>query len=77
AARLAGERAALRARAGGGLLFSDTPDFAAWTTGRPTVWLTRAEHDRLPEIATAERPARGGPGDTWFHDPRGPEAPGR
>ena len=76
ATRLAAERAALRDHSGGGLMFSDTPDFVAWTTGRPTVWLTRAEHDRLPAAATADRPARGGPGDTWFHDPRGTDAPG-
>lgn len=72
--------AAVHARAGEPprLLFSDTPDFVAWTTGRPTIWLTveefealfRADHGLPPGIRG--RPA---PEDTWFHegDPRDPE----
>lgn len=28
-------------------MFSDTPDFVAWTTGRPTLWVTREEFRRL------------------------------
>jgi hypothetical protein len=74
-ARLALERAALAARPApdGGLMFSDTPDFVAFTTGRPTVWLTRAEYMRLPmrgtpSSVTSERPARGDSLETWFHD---------
>ena len=35
------------------LMFSDTPDFVAWTTGRPTVWMTRWEYDRLPTPTAA------------------------
>jgi len=51
--RLARDRAGLDALAGRerGLLFSDTPDHAAWITGRPTVWVTRREYDRLPACA--------------------------
>jgi hypothetical protein len=30
------------------LVFSDSPDFVAWTTGRPSLWVTRAEYLRLP-----------------------------
>jgi hypothetical protein len=78
---LAVDRAGLAGSAGDGrntrrLMFSDTPDFVAWTTGRPTVWLTRDEFGRLfsgrggslpPAI-----PRHPGPADTWFHreDPR-------
>ena len=73
--RLAFERAALAARPAprSNLMFSDTPDFVAFTTGRPTVWLTRAEYARLalrgtPGADTPERPARGDSLETWFHD---------
>ena len=52
-------------------MFSDTPDFVAWTTGRPTLWITRNEYARLPAPATAvsasSPPARGAAADTWFH----------
>jgi len=34
-------------------MFSDTPDFVAWTTGRPTIWVTRPEYERLPAPRTA------------------------
>jgi hypothetical protein len=67
------------------LMFSDTPDFVAWTTERPTVWLTLDEFERLYGAAGADR-ARGARlpaelrqrpdrADTWFHhgDPRDPE----
>jgi hypothetical protein len=58
------------------LMFSDTPDFVAWTTGRPTVWLTRAE------LASVFRPgAEPPPGmqapqpeDTWYHRADGRDA---
>jgi hypothetical protein len=58
------------------LMFSDTPDFVAWTTGRPTVWVTRREFRRLPAasdslLARADSlPVRGAPEDTWFHPER-------
>jgi len=51
------------------VLFSDTPDLVAWTTGRPTVWLVPAELGRLPVTATADRPARPDALHTWFHAP--------
>jgi hypothetical protein len=74
---LAHDRAALAASAAlpaNRLMFSDTPDFVAWTTGRATVWVTKPEFDRLyPEDGRtpAERPA-GLPSrpealDVWFH----------
>jgi len=43
------------------LMFSDTPDFVAWTTGRPTVWVTRDEYARLPEPVSAARPGSQNP----------------
>ncbi|HVP15316.1 MAG TPA: hypothetical protein VMS88_07215 [Terriglobales bacterium] len=43
------------------LMFSDTPDFVAWTTGRPTVWVTRGEYEKLPASAPpAAKRARAG-----------------
>jgi hypothetical protein len=81
--RLAEERAALAAVAAAPgtpprPMFSDTPDFVAWTTRRPAVWLTRAELERL--LAEPARRPSGWPDsvraeDTWFHrtDPRHPE----
>ncbi len=54
------------------LVFSDTPDFVAWTTGRPTVWITRDEYERLPARGTPRSadspPVRRKDDDTWFHD---------
>jgi len=50
-------------RAAPRLMFSDTPDFVAWTTGRPTLWVTRGEYERLPGPAVPAAPApaaRGG-----------------
>lgn len=77
---LASERAALGAvRADARVtppepMFSDRPDFVAWTTGRPAFWVTEEEFDVLypldaspvarPEGLPARRDARG----TWFHD---------
>ena len=53
------------------LMFSDTPDFVAWTTGRPTVWVSRDEYARLPApgaaVSAESPPARGTAADTWFH----------
>jgi hypothetical protein len=53
-------------------MFSDTPDFAAWTTGRPVIWVTRAEYSALPDCAgdgaAAEgRPCRSGREGIRFH----------
>jgi hypothetical protein len=60
-------------------MFSDTPDFVAWTTERPTVWLMRADFDRLfapgaQSPLPARLPERPDSADTWFHvqDPRDP-----
>lgn len=62
-------------------LASDTPDFVAWETRRTVLWLTPAEHARLPrwdEPNPAGLPVRRSSGDTWFHpDERFPRAPGR
>ncbi|HTM56796.1 MAG TPA: glycosyltransferase family 39 protein [Candidatus Udaeobacter sp.] len=48
------------------LILSDTPDFVAFTTGRPVVWMTEAE------LVAARRDGRLPPGlrasDRWFHD---------
>ena len=56
------------------LVFSDTPDYVAWVTGLPTVWVMREGFERL-------YPAAGGAGEAarfglppredvagWFHD---------
>jgi hypothetical protein len=74
--RLGVERAALAALPpevpGAGPVYSDTPDFVAWTLQRPALWVTLAEYEALagekdPGDAPADRPRRG-PGDvTWFH----------
>jgi len=54
------------------LMFSDTPDFVAWTTGRPTVWVSRDEYTRLPapgaDVSADSPPPRGTVADTWFHE---------
>lgn len=79
-ALLAGERsriatwsatldAAAPAAADSSVLFSDTPDLVAWTTGRPTVWLALPDLRLLPGAATDLRPARPDPLHTWFHVP--------
>lgn len=86
--RLAAERRALATLPPAGPrpapVFTDTPDFLAWTLRRPAVWVTRAEYEALPlppdsGVVRAIRPFRG-PGDvTWFHaaDGRGAALPGR
>jgi hypothetical protein len=54
----------------GALLFSDRPDFAAWTANRPVVWITREEFARLPgegEPNPLGLPVRGAATATWFH----------
>jgi len=51
-------------------MFSDTPDFVAWTTGRPVVWLTRDEFQRLPAAGEPNPlglPVREAGTRTWFH----------
>ncbi|NOT33052.1 MAG: hypothetical protein HOP12_02665 [Candidatus Eisenbacteria bacterium] len=74
---LASERAALAKVPATGVspLFSDRPDFVAWTTGRPALWMTSDEYDALYPRFTAEHAARpaGLPAVrdsnlTWFHD---------
>lgn len=80
AADRAGLAPARRGATGDRLMFSDTPDFVAWTTGRPTLWLTREAFERLyasPDSSTplpAGLPSAPEPADTWFHDgnPRDP-----
>jgi hypothetical protein len=74
---LATDRAALAAMArtpenANRVIFSDTPDFVAWTTGRPTVWLKQREFERLYAPGAggappAGLPVRPDPSDTWFH----------
>ena len=59
-------------------MFSDTPDFVAWTTHRPTLWLTREEYQRLyahsPRGGRSDLPPPPRPDELWFHeDPHGPE----
>jgi hypothetical protein len=77
--RLAAERAALARDVPAGaraprLVFSDTPDFVAWETGRPTLWVDRAAFDRLyPPGGGAGEAARFGLPSRheiagWFHD---------
>jgi hypothetical protein len=54
------------------IVFSDSPDFVAWTTGRPTLWISRDEYGRLPTSgvpASADSPPlRRAEDDTWFHE---------
>ncbi|MEO5617162.1 MAG: hypothetical protein ABIS67_05295 [Candidatus Eisenbacteria bacterium] len=73
---LVAERAALRewtqrAEAGAARpVHSDTPDFVAWTTGRPTLWLTAEENARLPlQPGASGLPARADADRAWFHPP--------
>ena len=83
---LAAERSGLESAAaeakGPRLMFSDRPDFVAWTTGRATLWMEREEYQRLyPPDGAADTlrryglPAGRDPAATWFHD--GYWAPGR
>lgn len=69
-ARLAEWRAADAAGGAPCLLFSDTPDFVAWTTGCSVVWVTEAEYRALPISPDASGlPVRSGDSarDAWFH----------
>lgn len=83
-ARLREERAALvalpPASPGANPVFSDTPDFVAWTLRRPALWVTRAEYEALPFArdssgGPADRPVRRGDDATWFHAADGRGAP--
>ena len=73
--RLAFERASIASLAAGAasgrtLLFSDLPDFAAWTANHSVVWVTREEFGWLPaqgEPNPRRLPERGGTTATWFH----------
>jgi hypothetical protein len=66
------------------LVFTDRPDFVAWTIGRPAVYVSREEYLALYPSAgppEADRPhglpRRREPADTWFHQgywERGEEA---
>lgn len=63
------------------VIFSDTPDFAAWVTGRPAIWTTREAFDRLYAAHDPAAPRFGlPPRDSvagWFHrDFRDPRSPG-
>jgi hypothetical protein len=57
-------RRALRIRASRARAVPGAPDFAAWTTGRPTLWISR-EVARLypgwPDTTSLTRPPRDGP----------------
>ena len=60
------------------LVYSDTPDFVAWTTHRPSLWLTASEYAALPAagagedpLAARDRPRRTGSDIVWFHDDEG------
>jgi hypothetical protein len=74
---LASARGELRSRADGTrrLLFSDWPDFAAFTTGRPVVWISESEFTALVrrrltgDSTRSEVAAAGGARreDQWFH----------
>lgn len=52
-------------------VFSDTPDFVAWETGRPAIWMLREEYQRLYAGPAARRPLglpeAPGRDDLWFH----------
>ena len=63
-------------------VYTDTPDFVAWTLQRPALWVTRSEYEALPGMtdpdgAPIDRPRRGAGDVTWFHaaDGRGAALP--
>lgn len=81
--RLVEERAALAASSEAaraqGLVFTDTPDFAAWTLGVPAVWMSLREYEALEPWDgtglsphhTPDRPRRTDSDVTWFHAAEG------
>ncbi len=78
--RLRVERAGLRslefpAAPRGTTLYSDTPDFVAWTLERPVVWVSLAEYlalpQRTPGAMSAARPERTPDDGVVFHDAEG------
>lgn len=81
--RLQAERAALAALPPASpaqpFVYSDTPDFVAWTLKRPALWVTRAEYEALPLAAPLmephglrlDRPRRTPADVTWFHAAEG------
>jgi hypothetical protein len=78
------EAPAATLRAAPRLMFSDMPDFVAWTTGRPTVWMTSSEYARLPAPAPAltsasrgSRQATGSPAAPAGHAARAGSLPPR
>ena len=56
-------------------LYSDTPDFVAWTLERPVVWVSLAEYLALPQRSpgggTEVRPGRTPDDGVVFHDAEG------
>jgi hypothetical protein len=48
------------------LILSDTPDFVAFTTGRPVVWMTETELEAARANGSLPRALRAS--DRWFHD---------
>ncbi len=81
--RLAREREALHVNESHmraqGLVFTDTPDFVAWTIAVPAVWIAAAEYARLPQWDGhglsphhfPDRPRRTSADATWFHSAEG------
>ena len=57
------------------MVFTDTPDFVAWTTGRAAVWVSREEYLALPlaapGVAPTDRPTRSADDVVWFHAAEG------
>lgn len=76
--RLQAERSALRAlelpAPPRSVVFSDTPDFVAWTLHRPVVWLSLPEYLALPPagpVVSLERPAPSPEDALVFHGQEG------
>ncbi len=68
---------------GAPLVYTDTPDFVAWTLRRPALWVTKAEYEALPMASPIlephglrlDRPRRTPADVTWFHAADGRGAP--
>src|SRR6267378_3746144 len=78
--RVAAERIALRPWSNDSrrLIYSDTPDFVAYCTRRPVVWMLEREYRAMREAEpsdsaalapprTRNAPPRHPEGDEWFH----------